>query len=95
MKTSKAQGKANRMVGFKPIPPKRTKGKAKPPKANSGKGRRFCIKGWTNVFYSWAGFEHGYVHTSRKEADSDSLRSGRIACVRVLIEGREGDGLKK
>jgi len=69
--------------------------------ANSGKGREFSFEGWVNVYRSYGGGECiADMHLSKKFADGlaqaeAAHSSTRIACVRVLIEGREGDGLKK
>ena len=40
-------------------------------------------------------FGHSGLWDTRREADrSDAPFGDRVACIRVLIQGREGDGLK-
>jgi hypothetical protein len=58
-------------------------------------GQGFDFERWVNIYPTEAGqLTHGYVYDSRERADGEYFKPSRIACVRVLIEGREGDGLK-
>lgn len=50
----------------------------------------FEFEGWSNIYACGTGF--GPVYQTREEADKNSL-TGRIACVRVVIKGKEGEGL--
>jgi hypothetical protein len=63
-------------------------------KVNSGKGREFRIERWANVIPVPNLGDYLCMFASRAEAD-DHPHLKRIACIRVLIQGREGDGLKK
>jgi len=51
--------------------------------------RKFRLEGWLNVYKDG---DCGGVHPSKYSADQAALPS-RIACVCVVIEGAEGDGL--
>ena len=51
--------------------------------------RKFRLEGWLNVYKDG---EFSGVHQSKYSADRAALPS-RIACVRVVIECAEGDGL--
>jgi hypothetical protein len=71
-----------------------------------GKANRssFRFSYWVNVFPPKVqgqymnreeSFGHSGLWDTRREADrSDAPFGDRVACIRVLIQGREGDGLK-
>jgi hypothetical protein len=57
--------------------------------------RKFRVEVWANVNQISNEVSKTYVggiYPTRKDAGEHSIR-GRIACVRVVIEGAEGDGL--
>lgn len=49
---------------------------------------RFRREGWVNVYRTSVGL----VNESKAEADREAC-TARIACIRVVIEGHEGEGL--
>jgi hypothetical protein len=59
--------------------------------------RKFRLERWANVWRDDAGQEYlGRLYGSRDAAESSirtCIGAPRIACVRVVIEGAEGDGL--
>ena len=62
--------------------------------------RKFRLERWVNVYGDESVRDGGRIHNSREEADAIALvvtesldQTRRIACIRVVIEGAEGDGL--
>jgi hypothetical protein len=62
--------------------------------------RKFRLERWVNVYGDESVRDGGKIHNSREEADTIALfvertldQTRRIACVRIVIEGAEGDGL--
>jgi len=49
---------------------------------------RFRREGWVNVYPTWI----GRVYEDREEADKASCER-RAACLKITIEGHEGEGL--
>jgi hypothetical protein len=62
------------------------------PVARRAAKSHFCIGWWVNVYLA-PDLDCGF-HRTRKYAD-DMASKSRVACIRVLIEGREGDGMKR
>ena len=62
--------------------------------------RKFRLERWVNVYGDESVRDGGRIHNSREEADAIALvvtesldQTRRIACIRVVIGGAEGDGL--
>jgi hypothetical protein len=73
----------------------RTGARGKAKKVKSVQPKEFSLEGWANVYCSKLfGCYFQSVSPTRKEANYVASPA-RIACIRVLIQGREGDGLKK
>jgi len=63
------------------------------PKAHGGGGKKISIDWWANVYRRGKG--HAFVVYNSRKVANRVAGEGRVACVRVLIQGREGDGRKK
>jgi hypothetical protein len=57
--------------------------------------RKFRLERWVNIYPTHGIEDGGRLHWSREDADHACVFDARvrIACVRIVIEGAEGDGL--
>ena len=61
--------------------------------------RKFRLERWVNVYSDESVRDGGKIHDSREKSDAvakfteNFAPTRRIACIRVVIEGAEGDGL--
>lgn len=53
--------------------------------------RRFKYEGWVNVYADMGG---SILYPTQEDASLMHLTGDRIACVKVVIEGEEGEGLE-
>ena len=53
--------------------------------------RRFRYERWVNVYPYGVG---GYNYNTREDADQGCVESSRIACIKIIVECEEGEGLE-
>lgn len=61
------------------------------------KNEPFKIPMWVNVYRQGNSFNLGLGHRSKQTADAMSKEAGvdgiKVACIKVMVEGKEGDGM--
>ncbi len=56
--------------------------------------RRFRVEQWANVYhYPNSGPTEAFFHDTREDADTEAATKVRVACVKVIVEASEGEGL--